>query len=102
MLFRSLAKVADGLVEDVRIALGAVAPRVVRSRQAEDLCRGKRVDELPGLLAELKAIYAGQIRPLDDQRSNAAYRSAVSLRLIEYFLSGLGQPSVSPEADNGR
>ena len=100
--FAGLAKVADGRVEDVRIALGAVAPRVVRSRQAEDLCRGKRVDELPGLLAELKAIYAGQIRPIDDQRSNAAYRSAVSLRLIEYFLSGLGQPSVSPEADNGR
>ncbi len=100
--FAGLAKVADGRVEEIRMALGAVAPRVVRSREAEDLCRGKRVEALPGLLAEIKGIYAGQIRPIDDQRSSAAYRSAVSLRLIECFLTSLGQPSVSPEADNER
>ena len=100
--FAGLAGIADGRVAEVRMALGAVAPRVVRSREAEDLCRGKKADELPDFFARIKAIYAGHIRPLDDQRSSAAYRSAVSLRLIESFLTGLGQPSVSPEADNER
>lgn len=92
--FAGLAKLADGRVEEVRMALGAVAPRVVRSREAEDLCRGKRVADLPGLMAEIKAAYAGRIRPIDDQRSSAAYRGAVSLRLVEYFLNGLAQPGI--------
>jgi len=30
--------------------------------------------------------YARIIRPIDDQRSTARYRKAISLKILEYFL----------------
>lgn len=100
--FAGLARVAGGRVGEIRMALGAVAPRVVRSREAEALCRGRGVDELPALLDEIKGIYAEQIRPIDDQRSSAAYRRAISLRLIAHFLTHLTSPSVHTEEHHER
>lgn len=83
----ALAKTEGGVVTEVRIALGAVAPRVVRSKAAEEFLKGKEVAALPGLWPEIRKYYEPDIRPIDDQRSSAAYRSAVSFRLIEYFIS---------------
>jgi xanthine dehydrogenase FAD-binding subunit len=87
--FAGLARTSNGVVEEVKIALGAVAPRVVRNLAAEDFIKGQKISELPKLMPELKKFYIEQIKPLDDQRSKAAYRSEVSYRLIEYFLTEL-------------
>ena len=72
---------------DVRIALGAIAPTVVRSREAEriilDAYRGKPSQHC----TEIIALYDALISPIDDSRSSRDYRRTVSLGLLENFLT---------------
>ncbi|HUV06698.1 MAG TPA: FAD binding domain-containing protein [Spirochaetia bacterium] len=82
-------------VRDLRIALGAVAPTVVRSRVIEESMIGKTAFELSNLLDEVVGRYEDLINPIDDQRSSAAYRKAVSLRLVEHFLKQTLIPSLT-------
>ncbi len=74
-------------VADFRAAFGAVAPTVVRSRDAELKIIGKTRDEVVSVIPELLGDYSKLIRPIDDQRSTAFYRKNVSLRLLEHFLN---------------
>jgi xanthine dehydrogenase FAD-binding subunit len=85
--FAGLARTSNGVVEDIRIALGAVAPKVARSREAEALFKGRKIGELRKVMNEAKDFYTNIIQPIDDQRSNAVYRRTVALKLIEYFIT---------------
>jgi xanthine dehydrogenase FAD-binding subunit len=85
--FTGLAKVSGDMVADIQIAIGAVAPRVVRSMEAEELLKGRKIRDLAGLIPELKKIYDPLIKPINDQRSDAVYRSQVAHRLIEYYIT---------------
>ncbi len=77
--FLGIAEVSEGS-KDVRIAFGAVAPTVVRSREIEERIKdGTTADDILGAYSKL-------ITPIDDQRSTAFYRKTVSLRLLGYFL----------------
>lgn len=87
--FAGLANVRENRIETLRVAIGAVAPTVVRSIDAESLLTGMDRKDVPKLAPVLKKIYSSQIRPINDQRSNAGYRKLVSLRLLEDFLSGI-------------
>jgi len=84
--FLGLARLTDGRLEDVRMALGSVAPTVVRSKEAEKRIKNKNDRELEILVPEIVAIYDKIITPIDDQRSTACYRKNVSLRLVRHFL----------------
>ncbi len=64
----------DGL-RDVRIALGAVAPTVVRAKETERLLEGRPFTS--DLLAEACKLVQSECRPIDDFRSNAVYRRAM-------------------------
>jgi CO/xanthine dehydrogenase FAD-binding subunit len=65
--------------ERPRIALGSVAPVVVRVRRTEDaLASGTPLDVAQAVLAE-------EISPIDDVRSTAAYRLQVSKNLLARF-----------------
>ena len=75
-----------GLLADVRIALGAVAPTIVRSRELENRLIGQPVSDIAELMPDLLNSYAKLIQPITDQRSDANYRKTVSLRLIENFV----------------
>lgn len=77
---------ADGSVDDVRIALGSVAPTVARARQAEAAVRGRRIDA--GASASAREALAREIAPIDDIRSTARYRLRVATNLLDAFLSG--------------
>ncbi len=66
----------ENYIEDARIALGAVAPTPVRAKNAENLLKGKVLDEL--LLEEAINIVDKDISPIDDFRASANYRSRVS------------------------
>ena len=68
-----------GLISDIRIALGAVAPTPVRARSAEDLLRGKSPDK--STIEEAAAVAAAGVSPIDDVRSSAEYRRAM-VRLL--------------------
>jgi CO/xanthine dehydrogenase FAD-binding subunit len=74
-----------GTVKDVRIALGSVAPTVVRATLTEDLLRGKSLDAASIAIAE-KAL-ASEIAPIDDIRSTARYRARVAGNLLREFLA---------------
>ncbi|MBI4550641.1 MAG: xanthine dehydrogenase family protein subunit M [Candidatus Latescibacteria bacterium] len=63
----------DGLVQDCRIALGAVGPTVIRAHEAEQLLRGKPLEDAT-LKAVAKAAQAAA-KPITDQRGSAAYRT---------------------------
>jgi CO/xanthine dehydrogenase FAD-binding subunit len=83
----ALGKVTGGVVEDVRVAAGSVAPVPLRLVETERVVRGQRVDS--ELLALARKTAAGEIRPIDDIRSNAGYRAAVTGNLVGEFLGRL-------------
>jgi CO/xanthine dehydrogenase FAD-binding subunit len=89
----ALGRVGGGVVEDVRIAVGSVAPVPIRLEQTERLLIGKPID--PTLLALAKNTAMAEIRPINDIRSTARYRVAVGGNLITEFLQklGAGEPS---------
>ena len=72
-------------IADVRIALGSVAPTVVRATLTEDLLRGKSLDAASIAIAE-KAL-ASEIAPIDDIRSTSRYRARVAGNLLREFLA---------------
>ncbi|PYS80829.1 MAG: carbon monoxide dehydrogenase [Acidobacteria bacterium] len=83
--FAGLAELDGGVVREVRIALGSVAPVVLRCRRTEALLRGRRLDaESAG--AALEEI-AKEIAPIDDVRSTARYRARVARNLLAEFLA---------------
>ena len=77
--------VFDDRIRQVRIALGSVAPTVVRARHAEEALRGRSIDA--HVIAEARAALSHDIAPIDDVRSTADYRLKVAGNLLEEFLS---------------
>jgi CO/xanthine dehydrogenase FAD-binding subunit len=84
-LGRSTGRVAD----DVRIALGSVAPVPIRLAETERFVTGKLIDA--SLLASARKTAIGEIQPIDDIRSTAKYRAAVMGNLVTEFLEKLGE-----------
>ena len=83
--FAAAASVEGGRMGDVRIALGSVAPTVVRCRGAEDALRGRPLTED---VTAARAALEQEIAPIDDIRSNAKYRRLVAGNLLEEFVRG--------------
>jgi len=75
---------AGGLVNDVRIALGSVAPTVVRARAAEAALLGHQLSA--DTIAAAEAALEREIAPIDDIRSNARYRLRVARALLREAL----------------
>ncbi|HZA21557.1 MAG TPA: FAD binding domain-containing protein, partial [Dehalococcoidia bacterium] len=70
--------------EDVKIALGAVAPTPIRAYSAEDLLRGQAITpELVRLVAQEAQRLATSI---DDVRATAAYRQSMVAVLVQRTL----------------
>jgi aerobic carbon-monoxide dehydrogenase medium subunit len=65
----------DSVCHEVRIALGAVAPMVMRARSAEALLRGQRLDA--ALIQQAARDAMGEARPIDDIRGSARHRRAI-------------------------
>jgi carbon-monoxide dehydrogenase medium subunit len=65
----------DGVCREVRIALGAVAPTVLRARSAEALLRGQPLD--PMLIQQAARAAMEEARPIDDIRGTARHRQAI-------------------------
>lgn len=74
-------------IDDVRIAVGSVAPIPLRLTEIERLVNGKAV--APELLQLARKTAAAAIHPIDDIRSSAKYRAAVTANLIAEFLQQL-------------
>src|SRR5271156_1746313 len=91
----ALGRLADGVIQDVRISLGSVAPVPIRLMETERAVNGRTID--PDLLLLAKKVAAAEIRPIDDIRSTAQYRAAVAGNLVAEFLNRLSSSSVESE-----
>jgi CO/xanthine dehydrogenase FAD-binding subunit len=85
--FAAAAVLEGDVVRDIRVALGSVAPTVVRCAHTEAAIRSATVTD-ESLDAARKAL-ALDIAPIDDIRSTAGYRLRVAENLLIEFLSGM-------------
>lgn len=80
----ALARIDQGHIEDVRIAVGSVAPIVVRCIETENMLRGRACGAETTLAA--CASLSREISPIDDIRSTAKYRLQIAKNLLTDFL----------------
>ena len=85
----ALGRSTGGGVDDVRIALGSVAPVPIRLPETERFVNGKLIDS--SLLVSARKTAMAEIRPIDDIRSTAKYRAAVMGNLVTEFLMKLAE-----------
>ncbi len=74
----------DGVCRDVKIALGAVAPTVIRATAAEAVLTGQRVDAMR--LEQAAQAAADAASPIDDIRGTATHRKAIIAPLVRRTL----------------
>ncbi len=67
--------------EDIRIAMGVVAPRPVRAKKAEDALRGKVISDKS--VAAIAEIAASEASPRDSVRGEAWYRREMVKVLVQ-------------------
>jgi len=60
------------VLKDVKIALGAVAPTPIRARKAEEILKGRKLDQR--LLEKSGHAASDEAKPIDDIRGSADYR----------------------------
>lgn len=92
----ALGRTTGDRLEDIRIAVGSVAPFPIRLSRVEQTLQGRRLDER--LIRSAAAATLSEARPIDDIRSTARYRGAVAANLVAEFLEKLacGQPAGYP------
>ena len=83
--FAARLQVTDGQVSAIRIALGSVAPTVMRADYADAALIGESLENRVVIRTAREALEA-HIEPIDDIRSSAAYRRRVAGNLLEEFL----------------
>lgn len=83
--FIGFAKADKYCISDIRLAFGAVGPKVVRERDMEKEIMKMSHDGVLDIPA-VKDMYESIIKPIDDQRSTAKYRKETALRLLEDFI----------------
>ncbi len=93
--------VGDAVVSDAAIALGCLAPTVVRTRGAEDFLRGQRLD--PAVCAEAGRLARGDVTPISDLRGSAGYRLDTLDALLAHSLGRIAAGTEASEwADRSR
>jgi CO/xanthine dehydrogenase FAD-binding subunit len=81
------ARMNEGALDVIRIALGSVAPVPLRCLKTEDALRGELLNE--NTIEKAKAELAQEIVPISDIRSTRNYRLKVSVNVLEDFLRQL-------------
>lgn len=78
------AKIWHGGIEKIAIAVGSVAPTVIRAPGTEMLLKGKAINT--ALIDKARHSIMDEVHPIDDVRSTADYRRFVCGNLITKFL----------------
>lgn len=87
--FAGTALLEKDTIRDVRLALGSVAPIVMRAVKTEDGLRGAPVTS--ATIVAARDNLAQEIAPIDDIRSTARYRLRVAQNLLKEFLAQLAK-----------
>ncbi|MCF7914064.1 MAG: xanthine dehydrogenase family protein subunit M [Spirochaetaceae bacterium] len=85
----AVARISDSRIDEIRIAIGAVAPTVVRSLELEKRMEGRSLKEVALEAEDILRDYDALVQPIDDQRSTAVYRKRVAMNLVRHFLLGV-------------
>ncbi len=81
------ARTGEGRIQELRLALGSVAPMPIRAKRTERALLGQALGDLP--LGTALAALQADISPIDDLRSSAAFRRRVAGNLLMDMLKGL-------------
>jgi CO/xanthine dehydrogenase FAD-binding subunit len=87
----AIAEVDGGKINNVRVALGSVAPMPVRVLKTEASLQGQQVNS--ATIESARAELMNELKPIDDVRSSADYRLHVAANLLDEFLKRL-KPTV--------
>jgi CO/xanthine dehydrogenase FAD-binding subunit len=85
--FAAVAHMSANRVDELRVALGSVAPIPIRCVNTEKVTLGKAIDQ--NAIDVARAELAREITPITDIRSTKDYRMRVSQNLLEDFLRNL-------------
>jgi CO/xanthine dehydrogenase FAD-binding subunit len=81
----AIGKVRDGVCEDVRIAVGAVAPTPMRAPMAENMLQGRKITR--ELIDEAARNAVTQCDPINDHRASREYRCDMVHVMVRRALS---------------
>jgi CO/xanthine dehydrogenase FAD-binding subunit len=81
--FAAAASIERGRINDVKIALGSIAPTVLRAAETEKILTGEKFSS--ALLKTAQEALSHEISPIDDMRSTAVYRRRVAQNLLGEF-----------------
>ena len=85
--FAAVARTNGKTIDELRIALGSIAPVPLRCVRTEDMLRGQEIDQ--AVIASGKETLAREIAPIDDIRSTKNYRLRISQNLLVDFLENI-------------
>jgi CO/xanthine dehydrogenase FAD-binding subunit len=85
--FAGACLMEKGRINQVRIALGSVAPVPIRCYQTEKLLTGELIRAV--LIEDCRRKLISEIAPIDDPRSSRRYRERIAQNLLEEFLRTL-------------
>lgn len=94
MSVSACATVSGGRTTSVAIALGAVAPTVLRGDELEAKMTGVGKRRLQAMREKILDGYSALIKPIDDQRSTATYRAGVTRNLVAAFIDEVLLPQL--------
>ena len=89
--FAAVARTDGKRIDELRIALGSIAPVPLRCVRTEDMLRGLEIDQ--AVIASGKETLAREIAPIDDIRSTKNYRLRISQNLLADFLENIADAS---------
>lgn len=82
------AAASDGAIQSIRIAIGSVAPTVVRAPQTEALLAGQTITS--DLIKQARETIEREVSPITDLRSTEHYRRTVTGNVLAKCLRQLG------------
>lgn len=91
VMVAAVGHLENGKIASAHIAVGAVADRTLRATAAEQAIVGQPPTSATALAA--RSALAGEITPIDDIRSSAAYRLGVAQNLVARFVLSLADSS---------
>jgi CO/xanthine dehydrogenase FAD-binding subunit len=87
--FAGVLRVDGNAIEEVRIALGSVAPIPLRCARTENALRGQTISD--DLIEAAIKEFSAEVSPIDDIRSTRNYRLRVAQNLLIDFLAPKSQ-----------
>jgi carbon-monoxide dehydrogenase medium subunit len=90
----ALARIENGICQELRLAVGAVSPRPVRITAGEEMARGQNLNAV--LIERIAAEAARAVDPIEDLRGPADYKRHLVGVLVRRALTTLANGTTEP------